>query len=304
MQEVILALLELFRSCAPDAETNALVSALARDRNNWPGAHDLFNRIRGRGPLNAKDFKQGDSVRCSQYTFEELCLKSLYNETQPRDPFDPSSPFFVAEFAIQLARSIGVPEPQVLAIIAAHASPETAYYRRVFSSYPRPAGVATSVLRPAVETEEVAKEFPDLQQFPASHPGPYETNMGERIAGLIGLFQGRVPDTISNAAVLKLTLMPDRWSAGHALFDILSHRLLVAARARDLIKYLEHEFEWSCLQALYNATSPVHAFAPGSPFWVAGAAVRLASAVGTSEQAIMAVLAPIAESAIAADGGA
>ena len=77
MQETILALLQLFRTRAPDPETNAWVLALADDRNNWPGAHDLFSRIRRRGPLNAKDFKEGDSIRCSQYTFEELCLKSL-----------------------------------------------------------------------------------------------------------------------------------------------------------------------------------------------------------------------------------
>src|SRR5262245_269594 len=118
MQEVILALLQLFRGRAPDPETNAWVIALAADRNNWPGAHDLFSRIRRRGPLNDKDFKEGDRVRRSQYTFEELCLKTLYNETSPRDPFDPSSPFSVAGSAIRLARAIGVPEPDVLASLA------------------------------------------------------------------------------------------------------------------------------------------------------------------------------------------
>src|SRR5215475_15054142 len=126
MQETILALLQLFRGRAPDPETNAWVLALAKDRNNWSGAHDLFSRIRRRGPLNAKDFKEGDRVRCSQYTFEELCLKTLYNETEPRDPFDPSSPFFVAEFAIRLARVIGVPVTDVLASVGMHANPETA----------------------------------------------------------------------------------------------------------------------------------------------------------------------------------
>jgi len=77
----------------------------------------------------------------------------------------------------------------------------------------------------------------------------------------------------------EVAVTPNRWSAGHALFDIVNDRLLMAMRARDQLRYLQHELEWSCLQALYNATSPVHPFAPGSPFWVAGAALRLASAV-------------------------
>jgi hypothetical protein len=119
--------------------------------------------------------------------------------------------------------------------------------------------------------------------------------MGEQIAGFLGLFQGCVPDATSNAIGLKLAVAPDRWSAGHALFDIVSSRLLVAMRARDQIRYLQHELEWSCLQALYNATSPVHRFAPGAPFWIAGAALRLARAVGTPEEAVVAVLAPTAE---------
>lgn len=221
-----------------------------------------------------------------------MCLKSLYNETQPRDPFDPSAPFFVAEFAIRLARAVGGPVQDVLAIVAAHASPEKAYYRRVFPSYPRPTAAAIAFPGRAATTEEVAKEFPDLQQFPTSHPGPYERNKGDQIAGLLGLFRGSVPDFTSNASGLKLAVTPERWSAGHALFDILDNRLDVAMRARDQTRYLQYELERSCLQALYNATSTVHPFAPGSPFWIAGAALRLASAVGVPEEAVVAVLAP------------
>lgn len=64
MQEVILALLELFRRRAPDAETNALVIAVASDRNNWAGAHALFSRIRRRC-LDLKD-ERGGHARMSQ----------------------------------------------------------------------------------------------------------------------------------------------------------------------------------------------------------------------------------------------
>jgi hypothetical protein len=59
-------------------------------------------------------------------------------------------------------------------------------------------------------------------------PGPVARQHGVQIAELLGLFQGRVPDATSNASGLKLAVTPDRWSAGHALFDILNNRLLVA----------------------------------------------------------------------------
>ncbi len=294
MRNVILPLLQLFRGRAPDPETNAWVIALATDRNKWPGAHDLFSRIRQRS-LDTEDHEEGARVRWSQYVFEELCLKSLYNETHPRDPFDPSSPSFVTGFAIRLARAIGVPVPDVLGIVEAQANPETAWYRGVFPGGLVPTVAATSVPGRLVASEQVAKEFPDLQQFPRSHPGPYERNMGDEVAGLLGLFQGRVPDATSNAIVLQLVVTPERWSAGHALFDILHDRLLVAMRARDQVRYLQHNLECSCLQALYNASSPVHPFAPGTPFWVAGAVLRLAKAVGIPEQTVVAILAPTAE---------
>ena len=46
--------------------------------------------------------------------------------------------------------------------------------------------------------------FPDVRGFPASHPGPYEVQMGGFIAALLRLFGGRVPDPESNARVLEL----------------------------------------------------------------------------------------------------
>jgi hypothetical protein len=61
------------------------------------------------------------------------------------------------------------------------------------------------------------------------------------------------------------------------------------------MRHLQHEFELARLRALYNATNHVHPFAPGSPFWVAAAALSLASAAGFPEQAVVTVLAPAAE---------
>lgn len=276
MQDTILALLRLFAGRVADAETHGWVSALASERGRWPEAHDLFGRVRRR-LLDTS----GDPGRGGQYAFEEICLKSLFNETDTTRPFDPSSSFSVAAVAVGLARQVGVPEAEVLEVVAVRANPETAWYLQVFRERSAPSGTAPS---PAV--------FPDPHLFPTDHPGPYECGMGDRIVALLDLFYGVAPDAASHAAVRHLAGLPDRWSAGHAYFDILHDRLLAAMRARDRPRYLQLDFERSCLQALYNATSPPHPFAPGAPFWVAGTAVRLARAVGVPDAALLDSLAP------------
>jgi hypothetical protein len=111
----ILALLQLFSGRVPDPETNSWVIELAKDRRRWPNAHNVFDRVRRRN-LNAIDRKE--HVGECQYCFEEVCLKSLYNETFPQDPFDADSPHWIIKNAIALARAIGIPAQDVLAIVA------------------------------------------------------------------------------------------------------------------------------------------------------------------------------------------
>jgi hypothetical protein len=77
---------------------------------------------------------------------------------------------------------------------------------------------------------------------------------------------------------------PARWSAAHALFS--------AIRRRSLDDASGDQFEELCCKALYNATSPRDSFDPSSPFSVAGAALRLARAVGVPVEEVAAVLAP------------
>lgn len=57
--------------------------------------------------------------------------------------------------------------------------------------------------------------FPSVQGFPGIQPNPYERQMCERIAALIRLFRGHVPDPESNAHVLELA-EGHRWTAAHA----------------------------------------------------------------------------------------
>src|SRR4051812_1719892 len=74
--------------------------------------------------------------------------------------------------------------------------------------------------------------FPDIHGFPTGHPGPYELQRGGSIAAFLRLFAGRVPDAESNARVSELASEPAGWSAGHAVFDEVRRRLLVALEAQ------------------------------------------------------------------------
>jgi len=115
MQADILALLELFRGRVPDPETHAWAMQLTADRGEWEGGHKLFDRIRKR---NLSAITSKDYIRECQYRFEEVCLKSFYNETYPSAPFDPCSPYWVIKNALALARAVGVPMQDVVAIVA------------------------------------------------------------------------------------------------------------------------------------------------------------------------------------------
>jgi hypothetical protein len=138
--------------------------------------------------------------------------------------------------------------------------------------------------------------FPDIHVFPAGHPGPYELQMGRSIASLLRLFAGRVPDGESNARVSELASEPARWSAGHAVYDEVRRRLLVAMEAQDRPRALQHHFEESCCQALYNAVEPPDPFDPGSAFFVAAQAIGLARAVAVPVEEVIGILAPVAPS--------
>jgi hypothetical protein len=115
MAEDIRALLGLFESHATDRETHGWVAALAADPAKWPDAHHVFDLVRDR---TLAAITRKDLMREGQYMFEEICLKSLYNETAAEDPFDSDSPHWIIKCAIGRARQIGVPVQRVLDIIA------------------------------------------------------------------------------------------------------------------------------------------------------------------------------------------
>lgn len=130
--------------------------------------------------------------------------------------------------------------------------------------------------------------FPNIHEFREAHC--CEEQMGKTIAGLLRLFSGRVSDEESNHAVLELVSTPSRWSAGHAVFDEVRERLLVAIEHQDQPRGAQYYFEESCCQAVYNATAPDDPFDPGSPFFLAGQALALARLAGVPFEKVIAVL--------------
>ncbi len=115
MAEDIAALLRLFEGHVPDRETHSWVVDLAVNPSKWSDAHRVFDRVRHR---TLAAIKARDRLRESQYMFEEICLKSLYNETSVEAPFDSDSPHFIIKCAIELARQVGVPVREVIAAVA------------------------------------------------------------------------------------------------------------------------------------------------------------------------------------------
>ena len=130
--------------------------------------------------------------------------------------------------------------------------------------------------------------LPDTSHFPKANPGPYERQMGEAISRLLDLFKGHVPDANSNACVAALIGTPDRWSAGHAVFDEVRRRLLTAKTGDPRAE--QYTFEETCCQAVYNAKDPPDPFDASSAFFVAGFAFRLARRVGLPADAVVAAL--------------
>jgi hypothetical protein len=106
----ITALLQLFSKKVPDPKSNQQVLELAKSKD-WTTAHDLRDQVRNRY-LRASN--SNEKIKCQQYSFEESCLETLYNDTDPDDPFDSISPYWVVPSAIGLATTLEIPIDDVI----------------------------------------------------------------------------------------------------------------------------------------------------------------------------------------------
>ena len=108
-------LIETFLSHAQDRTTLDELHRMIGDQNSWHKAHDLFSRIR-RKTLEA--IKRNDTRASRQYSFEELCAKTIFNLTDTNAPFDADSPYWVVPFALKLAREFNIAESAIEKIVA------------------------------------------------------------------------------------------------------------------------------------------------------------------------------------------
>jgi hypothetical protein len=104
----MLDLLALFEGKCEDKSTLKKLIELATSRERRAEAHALFAEIRHKTLLAEK---RGDEFALTQYAFEEICAKTLFNLTHPTAPFDPDSAFWVLPLAIQLGRRLGISDP-------------------------------------------------------------------------------------------------------------------------------------------------------------------------------------------------
>ena len=104
----------LLKEKASDATTLDALIACTHDRSTWQKAHGLFNEIRAK---TNKATEQGNVALESQYRFEEICAKTLYNLGHHSAPFDPDSPYWIIPNALDAARQMDIDQGRVLQAI-------------------------------------------------------------------------------------------------------------------------------------------------------------------------------------------
>jgi hypothetical protein len=107
-------MIEAFSDHAQDKSTLDELNRMISDQSSWNKAHDLFSRIR-RKSLDA--VKRKDLRASRQYSFEELCAKTIFNLTDTNAPFDSDSPYWVVPYALKLAREFGIDESVITKIV-------------------------------------------------------------------------------------------------------------------------------------------------------------------------------------------
>jgi len=104
MGRKIVFLLKELQKASPDKEASEVVLELAESEERWTAAHAVFDFIRDRLLKVSKS-----EVHEFQYAFLESCCQALYNSTDPVDPFDSCSPYYVWPHALALAAQLDVP---------------------------------------------------------------------------------------------------------------------------------------------------------------------------------------------------
>ncbi len=107
-------LLQIIAESASDRTTIDELFCVIEDERRWKEARNLFSRIRDK---TLRAIERDDRRLQAQYSFEEICAKSIYNEVGVDDPFDSDSPFWVLPLALHAARELGIDRERVLAVV-------------------------------------------------------------------------------------------------------------------------------------------------------------------------------------------
>ncbi len=111
--QAIQQMVKFFLPHCVEQSTLRELDSMVSDDERWRHTHALFGRIRAKLLCTSAE----DQRLRHQYSFEEICAKTLFNMSGhiPRDgfpyPFDEDSPFWVVPIAIQFARALGVSDP-------------------------------------------------------------------------------------------------------------------------------------------------------------------------------------------------
>jgi len=108
---IMSSMIAFFQNHCADTKTLIELHNMIADKSRWPKAHALFDRIR-KDRIKANN--KGDKLLDSQYKFEEICAKTIFNLSGESAPFDPDSPFWVVPNAMALANDLGIKQEEIL----------------------------------------------------------------------------------------------------------------------------------------------------------------------------------------------
>jgi len=104
-------MVDYFLPYCTDTKTLTELKTMASDRAHWRRGHDLFDRIRNK---TLKADRRGDVRLQYQYSFEEICAKTLFNLSGSPAPFDDDSPIWVIPIALQFAAYLKLDDPYTM----------------------------------------------------------------------------------------------------------------------------------------------------------------------------------------------
>jgi hypothetical protein len=104
--------IEFFLPLCSDKSTMTELREMASDPERWCFGHALFSRIRGK-TLRVEE--SGSDLILCQYSFEEICAKTMFNLSEHYDPeckefpppFDDDSALWFVPIAMQYAYALG-----------------------------------------------------------------------------------------------------------------------------------------------------------------------------------------------------